>query len=172
MLTKSHDTEMELVNLKISKKYLELFKEICKENNLDADTELKTRLEEALVDSFSKYSSRCMHEERALKFLKGGKGHKRTAGFDFQQIEKILSKMDTNEEKVEWLQNYLQQLQKTKETMYFNSRGINTLGTTEEQFTSLTPYMQVYPQAIQDIQKKILELETQKIVTTKITHKM
>lgn len=172
MPTQTYDTDTELVNVKISKKYLELFKEICKENSLDAEHELKVRLEEALVDSFSKYSSRCMAEERALKFLKGGKGHKRTAGFDFQQIEKILDKMDTSEEKIEWLQNYLQQLQKTKETMYFNSRGINTLGTAEEQFTSLTPYMQVYPQAIEEIQKKILELETQKIVTTKVTHKM
>jgi hypothetical protein len=172
MVAQAHDTEIELINVKISKKYLELFKEICKENNLDAETELKTRLEEALVDSFSKYSSRCMADERALKFLKGGKGHKRTAGFDFQQIEKLLGKMDSVDEQIEWLKNYLSQLQKTKETMYFNSRGLNTLGTAEEQFTSLTPYMQVYPQAIEEIQKKILELETQKIITTQVTHKM
>jgi len=170
ILNENMDTEK--VELKIKKKYLDLFKEICHENNLNPDKELLTRLEEALIDSFSKYSSRCMHEEHALKFLKGGKGCKRVPGFDFQQIEKILDKMDTSEEKIEWLQNYLQQLQKTKEMMYFNSRGINTLGTAEEQFTGLTPYMQVYPQAIEEIQKKIRELETQKIITTKVTHKM
>lgn len=113
-----------------------------------------------------------MHEEHALKFLKGGKGCRRVPGFDFQQIEKILSKMDTQEEQVDWLKNYLQQLQHTRETMYFNSRGLNTLGTAEENFSALSPYMQVYPQAIQEVQKKINELEAEAIVKTQATHKM
>jgi hypothetical protein len=170
VLKENMDTEM--VELQIKKKYLDLFKEICRENNLNPDKELLTRLEEALIDSFSKYSSRCMHEEHALKFLKGGKGCKRVPGFDFQQIEKILSKMDTLEEQVDWLKNYLQQLQHTRETMYFNSRGLNTLGTAEENFTGLSPYMQVYPQAIAEVQKKLNELEAEAIVKTQVTHKM
>lgn len=162
----------DLVNVKVKKKYLELFKEICKENNLDVDNQLTSRLEEALVDSFSTYSSRCMRDERALRHLKGGKGHKRTAGFDMTQIEKFLSKMDTIEEQIEWLENYLKQLQQTRQVM-FNSRGLpTTVATPDEQFTGLTPYMQVYPQAIQEIQKKIRELEAQKIVLTKVVHKM
>jgi hypothetical protein len=166
------NVDMEMVELKINKKYLDLFKEICKENNLNPNKELISRLEQALIDSFSKYSSRCMHDAHALKFLKGGKGCQRVPGFDFQQIEKILSKMESPEAQVEWLRNYLEQLQHTRETMYFNSRGLNTLGTTEEQFAGLSPYMQVYPQAIHEVQKKINELEATTIVKTQAIHKM
>ncbi len=166
------EMDLEEIKIRIKKKYLELFKEICKENSLDAEKELNARLETALVDSFSSYSSKCIHEERALKFLKGGKSCQRIPGFDFTQVEKLLSKMDTVEEQIEWLENYLQQLQKTRETIYFNSRGLPTVGNTEDQFASITPYMQVYPQAVQEIQKKIRELEAQKIVKVKVTHKM
>lgn len=166
------NVDMEMVELKIKKKYLDLFKEICKENNINPDKELISRLEQALIDSFSKYSSRCMHDAHALKFLKGGKGCKRVPGFDFQQIEKILSKMENTEAQVDWLKNYMDQLQHTRETMYFNSRGINTVGTTEEHFAALSPYMQVYPQAIEEVQKKINELEATAIVKTQVVHKM
>ncbi|MHA1649356.1 MAG: hypothetical protein ACTSYB_04100 [Candidatus Helarchaeota archaeon] len=172
-IASNQNTDLELIQLRVKKKYLDLFKEICKENNLKIEDELNARLEEALVDSFSEYSSRCMRQERVLKFLKGGKGHKRIPGFNLEQIEKLLSKMETIDEQIEWLKNYLQQLQQTKHTMYFNSRGLPISMTgRDEQFTSLTPYMQVYPQAIQEIQKKIRELEAQKIVTAKIIHKM
>ncbi|HUY01169.1 MAG TPA: hypothetical protein VMV49_16535 [Candidatus Deferrimicrobium sp.] len=167
------EADIAMLNVKVKKNYLDLFKEICKENKLDVDAELKSRLEEALVDAFSKYSSRCMHRDHALRFLKGGKGHIRKPGFDFTQIEKLLSKMDTVAEQIEWLKNYLQQLQQTRETMYFNSRGLPiTMTSAEEQFTSLTPYMEVYPQAVIEVQKKINELEAQQIVTAKIVHKM
>ncbi|MHA1263672.1 MAG: hypothetical protein ACTSRS_00400 [Candidatus Helarchaeota archaeon] len=165
--------ESEEVKLKIKKKYLDLFKEICKESKLDFEQELRSRLEDALIDSFSSYSSRCLHEARALRHLKGGKGCKRIPGFNMEQIEKLLSKMETIDDQIEWLENYLKQLQQTKRTMYFNSRGLPISTTSaEEQFTGLTPYMQVYPQAIQEIQKKLRELEAQKIVTTKVVHKM
>jgi len=162
----------ELINVEIKKKYLELFKEICEENELDAGKELKARVEQALVDSFNKYSSRCMHQDRALKFLKGGKCHKRKPGFDLSQVEKLLAKMDTVEEKVEWLHNYLQQLQQTQHSMYNSPRGLPTTMTRDEQFTSLTPYMLAYPQAIADIKKKIRELEALKIVEAEVIHKM
>ncbi len=170
MVLESADSE--LVEIKIKKKYLDLFKEICEENEVDPEKELKSRLEEALVDSFHKYSSKCMHKDRALKFMKGGKTCKRVPGFDFDQIEKLLGKMDTVEEQVKWLKNYLQQLQQTKQTLYFNSRGLPTTMSKEEQFTSLTPYMQVYPQAIEEIRKKIRELEAQQIVEAEVVHKM
>jgi hypothetical protein len=165
--------DAELVELKVKKKYLELFKEICDENGLDADEELHARLEEALVDSFSAYSSRCLREERALKFLKGGKGCKRIPGFNFDQVEKLLSKMDTLDEKIDWLNNYLKQLQQTKQTMYSTTRGIPiSTVSSEEQYTGLTPYIQTYPLAIKEVQKKIRELEAQKIVETNVVHKM
>ncbi|MHA1649357.1 MAG: hypothetical protein ACTSYB_04105 [Candidatus Helarchaeota archaeon] len=167
------EKSFENIEVKIKKKYLKLFKEICEENNLDIKNELNARLEEALIDAFSKYSSRCMHKEKVLKFLKGGKGCKRKPGFDLIQIEKLLLKMETIDEQIEWLKNYLQQLQQTKHTMYFNSRGLPiNMTERDEQFTSLTPYMQVYPQAIQEIQKKIRELEVKKITTSQIIHKM
>ncbi|HUY01168.1 MAG TPA: hypothetical protein VMV49_16530 [Candidatus Deferrimicrobium sp.] len=169
----NQSADLELIKLKVKKNYLNLFKEICSENELNMEEELNNRLEEALVDAFSKYSSRCMHKQQTLRFLKGGKGHKRTAGFNFEQIEKLLNKMDTVDEQIEWLKNYLQQLQQTRETIYFNSRGLPIMGTSvEEQFTGLTPYMQVYPQAIQEIQQKIRELDAKKIVTAKVVHKM
>ena len=162
----------ELINVEIKKKYLELFKEICEENEIDANKELKARIEAALVDSFNEYSSRCMHEERALKFLKGGKCHKRKPGFDLSQVEKLLAKMDTVEEKIEWLNNYVQQLQQTRQSMYNGPRGLPTTMTTEEQYQSLTPYMLTYPQAIANIKKKIRELEAQQIVEAEVIHKM
>lgn len=162
----------ELVNVKVKKKFLELFKEICEENELNPDDELNSRVEQALVDSFNKYSSRCMHENRALRFMKGGKSCKRKPGFDLTQIEKLLAKMDTADEKIEWLQNYLQQLQRTNQTMFTGPRGLPTTMTAEEQYTSLTPYMQTFPQAIIDIRKKIRELEAQKIVEATVVHKM
>ena len=165
------ESDLEMVNVKIKKKYLKLFKDICEENELDSEKELKAKLEEALVDSFHHYSSKCMHRNRALGFMKGGKSCKRTPGFNFDQIEKILAKMETVDEQIKWLQNYLQQLQQTKRSMY-TGRGLPTVMTKEEQYTSLTPYMQSYPQAIQAIHKKICELEAQKIVETEIVHKM
>ncbi|NVM52896.1 MAG: hypothetical protein HWN66_04275 [Candidatus Helarchaeota archaeon] len=162
----------ELINVEVKKKYLELFKEICEENELDAEKELKARLEQALVDSFHHYSSKCMHQDRALRFLKGGKSCKRTPGFNLDQIEKLLSKMDSIDEQIEWLQNYLQQLQQTRHIMYNGPRGLPTTMTREEQYTSLAPYMQAYPQAIEEIRKKIRELEAHKIVEAEVVLKM
>lgn len=161
----------ELVSVEVKKKYLELFKEICEENEIDADTELKARLEQALIDSFHHYSSKCIHKDRALRFLKGGKSCKRIPGFNLDQVEKLLSKMDSIDEQIEWLRNYLKQLQQTKQTMY-SGPGLSTVMTKEEQYTSLTPYMQAFPQAIGEIRKKIRELEAQKIVEATIVHKM
>lgn len=162
----------ENVNVSVNKKYLDLFKEICEENAIDAEKELETRLEEALVDSFNKYSSKCIHEERALKFMKGGKSCKRVPGFDLSQIEKLLSRMETVEEKVEWLGNYLQQLQQTRQSMFTQPRGINLVGNSQEESASLTPYMKVYPQAIEAIKKKIRQLEAEQIVVAEVVHRM
>ncbi|NVM30716.1 MAG: hypothetical protein HWN65_17885 [Candidatus Helarchaeota archaeon] len=167
----SQSSDLELINIKIKKKYLELFKEICEENELNAEEELNSRLEQTLVDSFHHYSSKCMHKDRALRFLKGGKSCKRTPGFNLDQIEKLLSKMDSIEDQIEWLKNYLKQLQQTKQTMY-SGPGLPTVMTKEEQYTSLTPYMQAYPQAIDEIRKKIRELEAHQIVEATVVHKM
>jgi len=163
--------DSELVEIKVKKKYLELFKEICEENELDSAKEIKNRLEQALIDSFHHYSSKCMHQDRALRFLKGGKSCKRTPGFDINQIEKLLAKMGSINEQIEWLRNYLQQLQQTKQSMY-SGPGLPTVMTKEEQYTSLTPYMQTFPQAIIEIRKKIRELEAQQIVEVEVIHKM
>ncbi len=165
------ELDLESVNVEIKKKYLELFKDICEENELDAEKELKARLEQALVDSFNKFHSRTLHQNRALRFLKGGKCHKRKPGFEIAQIEKVLAKMDTVDEKIDWLQNFRRQLQQTKQSMYVG-RGLPTVMTKEEQYTSLTPYIQTYPQAIKEIHKKICELEAQKIVEAEVIHKM
>ena len=165
------NSKIEALKIKINKKYLELFKEICEENGLDFDEELNKRIESALVDSFKTYHSECLYKNRTLRFLKGGKKCERVPGFDLENIKRIISKMDSIDEQIEFLKNYLDGLQKTNETMYFGPRGLPTLTTREEQFTGLTPYMKVYPQAVIEIQKIIRALEAEKIINEKITHK-
>ncbi|MHA1269481.1 MAG: hypothetical protein ACTSPY_06795 [Candidatus Helarchaeota archaeon] len=164
-------SELEEVEVLVNKKYLELFKEICEEKGLDYDKELKSRIENALFDSFNSYHSECLREDRALGFLKGGKACKRIPGFDLENIKRILSKMDSIDEQIDWLKNYLEGLQKTKEVMYFGPSGLPTTMTKEQQFTGLTPYMKAVPQAIEEINKIIRALEAEKIVREKITHK-
>jgi len=163
--------EIDLAKLKINKKYLELFKEICEEKNLDFNEELKARIEAALVDSFKSYHSECIHDEKALGFLKGGKAHRRVPGFDIEHIKRMLQKFDTIDEQIEWLKNYVDGLQKTKETIYLSPRGLPTTMTREEHNMGLVPYMKIVPQAIQDLQKLIRVLEAEKIIQEKITHK-
>jgi len=99
-------SDEEVINVKINKKYLKLFSEICEENEVELEKALNNRVESALVDSFNTYHSKCMSKRRALGFLKGGMGVKRIPGFDPTQINKILEKKETNEEKIEWLKNY------------------------------------------------------------------
>jgi hypothetical protein len=55
--------------------------------------------------------------------------------------------------------------------MYFGPRGLPTTSSRQEQFAGLTPYMKVYPQAIEEIQKLIRALRAEKIVEDKIIHK-
>ena len=163
----------ENVTITVKKKYLELFTEICEENELNLEKELKARMENALVDSFNAYSSKCMHARQKVKFMKGGKSCKRTPGFSISNVEKMLDKLDSDDAKIEWLNNYVKQLQQTKQTMYNGpNRGLPITGTRQEQYVSLTPYMKVYPVAIQEIKKRIRELEAQKVVQAEITHRM
>ena len=56
----------EVINLKINKKYLKLFTEICEENEVDIEKALNNRLESAIVDSFNTYHSKCMRKRIAL----------------------------------------------------------------------------------------------------------
>ena len=102
--------EEEDLKIKINKKFLNLFKEICEENELDVNKELNSRLENALVDSFNKYHSKCVRKRRSIGFVKGGKHVKRIPGFDPTQIEKILEKKESIEEKIEWLKTYLKHI--------------------------------------------------------------
>ncbi|MHA1356844.1 MAG: hypothetical protein ACTSRC_01910 [Candidatus Helarchaeota archaeon] len=113
-----------------------------------------------------------MHKDNALKFLKGGKCTKRIPGFDLDQIERLLDKMDSIEDQIKWLKTFLQQLIQTKQTIFLGPRGLTTVMSQEEQYTSLTPYIQAYPLAINEIRKKIRLLEAQQIVSTEVVHKM
>ena len=164
-------SDEELVNVKINKKYLKLFSEICDENELDMEKALNSRVENALVDSFNTYHSKCMRKRRALGFLKGGCGVKRVPGFDTTQIEKVLEKKETNEEKVEWLINYREGLVRTRQGVF--APGLNTVVSNPSNFvgSGVTPYMKMVPQAIEAINKIIRELETEDIVSEKIIHK-
>ncbi|MHA1130436.1 MAG: hypothetical protein ACTSQI_04575 [Candidatus Helarchaeota archaeon] len=166
------ELDSEFVNVAVKKKYLELFREICEENELDPTEELQNRIESALVDSFHHYTSRTLHKDNALKFLKGGKCTKRIPGFDLDQIERLLDKMDSIEDQIKWLKTFLQQLIQTKQTIFLGPRGLTTVMSQEEQYTSLTPYIQAYPLAINEIRKKIRLLEAQQIVSTEVVHKM
>ncbi|MHA1229429.1 MAG: hypothetical protein ACTSRP_01670 [Candidatus Helarchaeota archaeon] len=166
-----HEKNLESIILKLDKKYVELFKEICEERALDFNEELKARVEAALVNAFNSYHSECLRENKALGFLKGGKSCKRIPGFDIEHIRKMLLKMDSIDEQIEFLKNYVEGLQKTKETMYMGPRGLPTTMTREQQHMGLTPYMKVIPQAIIELQKIIRALEAEKIIKEKLTQK-
>jgi len=164
-------SDEELVSLKINKKYLKLFSEICEENELDMEKALNSRVESALVDSFNTYHSKCMRKRRALGFLKGGCGVKRVPGFDMTQINKILETKETNEEKIEWLKNYREGLVRTRQGVM--APGLNTVVSNPSNFagSGVTPYMKMVPQAIEAINKVIRELDVEDIVNEKIIHK-
>ena len=161
----------EVLNLKVNKKYLKLFSEICEENEIDVEKALHDRLESALVDSFNTYHSKCMKKRRALGFLKGGVGVKRVPGFDTTQINKVLETKETNEEKITWLKNYREGLVRTRQGVL--APGINTVVSNPSNFagSGVTPYMKMVPQAIEAINKIIRELEAEDIVGEKIIHK-
>ncbi len=165
------DENEEVINVKINKKYLKLFSEICEENEIDVEKALNNKVEDALVDSFNTYHSKCMSKRRALGFLKGGCGVKRIPGFDTTQIEKVLEKKETNEEKVKWLIDYREGLVRSRQGML--APGLNTVVSDPSNFSGsgVTPYMKMIPQAIEAINQIIRELEAEEIVSEKITHK-
>ncbi|MHA1798130.1 MAG: hypothetical protein ACTSVY_06735 [Candidatus Helarchaeota archaeon] len=165
------EKEKEEIKITLNKKYLRLFEEICNENDLDLNEALNARLEEAVIDSFNQYHSKCMRKRRTLGWLKGGKGTKRIPGFDTTQIEKILATKETIEEKIAWLKDYRDGLVKTRNSAM--APGLPTVITNPSNFSGsgVTPYMKVVPQAIEAVNSLIRELETEEIVNEKITHK-
>ncbi|NVM30876.1 MAG: hypothetical protein HWN65_18695 [Candidatus Helarchaeota archaeon] len=118
------------------------WQEIYEEEKLDLETELDSEGEE-----ISKESSTGTHEKLALK-------HK-IPGFDFTSIEKILAKMDTFKEKIKWLRNFKTQLQQSQKAMAMNSWTVANSKSIENQYKSMTPYIQTVSIAIRAIQNRI-----------------
>ena len=100
------EKEEEVVKIKINKKYLKLFAEICDENEIELEDALNSRIEDAMLDSFNQYHSKCMRKRKNLGWLKGGKCTKRVPGFDTYQIEKILNRKKTSPEKITCLKQH------------------------------------------------------------------
>lgn len=165
------EKEEEVVKIKINKKYLKLFAEICDENEIELEDALNTRIEEAMVDSFNQYHSKCMRKRKNLGWLKGGKGTKRVPGFDTTQVEKILESKKTIPEKIEWLRQYREGLVRTRQGAM--APGLPTVVTNPGNFSGsgVTPYMKIIPQAIEAVNGLIRELEAEEIVNEKVTHK-
>ncbi|NHI93361.1 MAG: hypothetical protein EAX96_12820 [Candidatus Lokiarchaeota archaeon] len=165
------EKEEEIIKIKLNKKYLKLFTEICEENDIELEDALNSRLEDALVDSFNQYHSKCMRKRKNLGWLKGGKDLKRVPGFDTTQVEKILESKKTIPEKIEWLNQYRDGLVRTRQAVF--APGLPTVVTNPGNFSGsgVTPYMKIIPQAIEAINGIIRELEAEEIVNEKVTHK-
>ena len=132
---------------------------------------LNSRIEDAMLDSFNQYHSKCMRKRKNLGWLKGGKGTKRVPGFDTTQVEKILESKKTVPEKIEWLKQYREGLIRTRQGAM--APGLQTMVTNPGNFSGsgITPYMKIIPQAIEVVNDLIRELETEEIVTEKLIHK-
>ena len=115
------------------------WQEIYEEEKLDFEPELDSEGEESSKES--------IHKELASK-------HK-IPGFDFTSIEKLLSNMDTFKEKIKWLRNFKTQLQQSQKAMAMNSWTVTNSKAIENQYKSMTPYIQTVSIAIRAIQNKI-----------------
>lgn len=82
--------------------------------------------------------------------------------FDFTHIDKLLLKMDTIEAKINWLKNFLKQLQETQKSMVFNSWGNGSSRSIENQYNSVTPYIQTISLGIREVMKKIRLLKEER----------
>ena len=116
------------------------------EDELELETELDSEGEE-----ISKESSICTHEKPALK--------QKIPGFDLTYVEKLLSNMDNTKEKIKWLRNFKTQLQQGQKAMAMNSWTVANSKALENQYKSMTPYIQTVSIAIRAIQNKIRQLK-------------
>ncbi len=89
--------------------------------------------------------------------------HKEAPAYDFTHIEKILSKMSSIEQKIAWLKTFLKQLQETQKAIMFSSWGHATSSAIEEQYKSMTPYIQTVALGIREVQKKIRLLSEERV---------
>ena len=119
------------------------WKEVYEENEVLEPTELEVK-EEKIKEK----SSTCLHEKTV----------KKPVAFDFTYIDNLLDNMETLEEKIKWLQNFKTQLQQSQKAMAFNSWNLASSNELEDQYKSVTPYIQTISLAIRAVQIKIKAL--------------
>jgi len=128
-----------------------VWKDFYEVEELEAEKELETEKElKSQAEKLAEKDSTCTHTP-----VKARKSIKKPVGFDFTYIEKLLSDMDTIEDQIRWLQNFLTQLQQSQKAMAFNSWGLTSANALESQQKAMTPYIQTTSLAIREIQKKI-----------------
>lgn len=162
---------LEMISVKVKKRFLDLFEEMCKENKLDMEAELNTRLEEAIIGSFDEHPVKSLQEKKHHGRQKSCQ-IQRVPGFDMKHIDKALVRMETIDEKIKWLQDYIRQLRQTRQMMYQGPRGSPGIQNREDHYKSLTPYMQAYPMAIKAVQNRIRLLRSKKKARVSIVKKM
>ena len=118
------------------------WQEVFEEPELEVEPELDSDKEKV-----SEESSTCVHKKSELPA--------KVPGFDFTYIEKLLSNMETTKEKIKWLRNFKTQLQQSQKVMAMNSWTLGNSKALENQYKSVTPYIQTVSLAIRTIQNKI-----------------
>ncbi len=118
------------------------WQEVLEENELEVEVELDSEKEQ-----LSEESSTCVHKKSELPL--------KVPGFDFTYIEKLLSNMETTNEKIKWLRNFKTQLQQSQKAMAMNSWTLGNSKALENQYKSVTPYIQTVSLAIRTVQTKI-----------------
>ncbi len=154
------EEEEDEVAIKAKKKYLTLFHEICDENELDPQEELRTTFAKRIHLFLNSSPGRAEENLQYKKCFKHLETNKRIPGFNIHQIEKILRTMSSFKEKIEWLEQYSKQLKQTWYILRSNQPNLPQLHF-QDYYRSLTPYILSYPLAIRSIEKKINQLKAE-----------
>ena len=119
---------------------------------VEDEIEKEKKEEKEEIKAKPKAAEPCVHEKSKLP------------GFDFTYIDKILSNMTTTKEKIVWLRNFKNQLQESQRVMAMSSWTLADSKALEDQYKSVTPYIQTVSLAIRMIQNKI------KLLSDKLRH--
>ena len=118
------------------------------------------------------YFEYTQHEDLQRKkkdFAKGSCKLKRRIP-NLKPVQALLNRMQYTKEKVEFMRNYIDGLEKTRETLFSQRSMPNIIGQ-EDYRQQMSVYLQVYPELLKQAREKLRELEQEHYETTVLTNK-